>query len=102
MRIEPATKVTVTDLDIKFFTLVWLMTKIMFATLPAIFLGMMLLGIGATSFTGFAAAIAKLTGAGGGGAMVAICPEGAEKVAFAMRAAGYKALVTKIEKTDTP
>jgi len=43
---------------------------------------------------------AKLTGAGGGGAMVAICPENAEKVAYAMRAAGYKAFVTKIEKSD--
>jgi hydroxymethylglutaryl-CoA reductase len=39
---------------------------------------------------------AKLTGAGGGGAMVAICPEEAEKVAFALRKAGYKALVTEI------
>ncbi len=45
---------------------------------------------------------AKLTGAGGGGAMVAICPEDAEKVAYAMRAAGYKAVVTRIEKTDMP
>lgn len=42
---------------------------------------------------------AKLTGAGGGGAMVAICPEDAEKVAYAMRAAGYKAFVTKIGKS---
>jgi hydroxymethylglutaryl-CoA reductase len=41
---------------------------------------------------------AKLTGSGGGGAMVAICPEGAEKVASAMRSAGYKALVTEIGK----
>jgi hydroxymethylglutaryl-CoA reductase len=39
---------------------------------------------------------AKLTGAGGGGAMVAICPEGAEKIAYAMRMAGYKAIVTEI------
>jgi hydroxymethylglutaryl-CoA reductase len=39
---------------------------------------------------------AKLTGAGGGGAMVAICPDGAEKVAFAIRKSGYKALVTEI------
>ncbi len=39
---------------------------------------------------------AKLTGAGGGGAMVAICPEEAEKVAFAIRKAGYKALITEI------
>jgi hydroxymethylglutaryl-CoA reductase len=43
---------------------------------------------------------AKLTGAGGGGAMVAICPDGAEKIAFAMRKAGYKAFVTEIGKTD--
>ena len=41
---------------------------------------------------------AKLTGAGGGGAMVAICPEGAEKIAYAMRAAGYKSMVTEIGK----
>jgi len=39
---------------------------------------------------------AKLTGAGGGGAMVAICPENVEKVAVAIRKAGYKALVTEI------
>lgn len=39
---------------------------------------------------------AKLTGSGGGGAMVAICPEGAEKVAFAIRKSGYKALVMEI------
>jgi hydroxymethylglutaryl-CoA reductase len=39
---------------------------------------------------------AKLTGSGGGGAMVAICPEKAEKVASAIRKAGYKALVTEI------
>jgi len=42
---------------------------------------------------------AKLTGAGGGGAMVAICPEGAEKVAYAMRMAGYKSMVTDIGVT---
>ncbi len=39
---------------------------------------------------------AKLTGAGGGGAMVAICPENSERVALAIRKAGYKALVTEI------
>lgn len=39
---------------------------------------------------------AKLTGAGGGGAMVALCPEDAEKVALGIRKAGYKALVTQI------
>jgi len=39
---------------------------------------------------------AKLTGGGGGGSMVALCPEGAERVAEAMQRAGYKALVTAI------
>jgi len=39
---------------------------------------------------------AKLTGAGGGGAMVAICPDCADRVALAMRKAGYKAMVTEI------
>ena len=39
---------------------------------------------------------AKLTGAGGGGAMVAICPDCAEKVAVGIRKAGYKALITEI------
>jgi hydroxymethylglutaryl-CoA reductase len=43
---------------------------------------------------------AKLTGSGGGGAMVAICPEGVEKVAFAIRKSGYKALVTEIGKEE--
>lgn len=44
---------------------------------------------------------AKLTGSGGGGAMVAICPEGTEKVAYAIRKSGYKALVTEIGNTKT-
>ncbi len=39
---------------------------------------------------------AKLTGGGGGGAMIALCPENAEEVAEAMRRAGYKAMVTQI------
>ncbi|RMG66815.1 MAG: hydroxymethylglutaryl-CoA reductase, degradative [Calditrichaeota bacterium] len=39
---------------------------------------------------------AKLTGGGGGGAMIALCPENAEEVAEAMRMAGYKAIVTQI------
>ncbi len=39
---------------------------------------------------------AKLTGAGGGGAMIAVCPDDPEKVALAMRKAGYDAMVTAI------
>ncbi len=39
---------------------------------------------------------AKLTGGGGGGAMIALCPENAEPVAEAMRKAGYRAIVTEI------
>jgi hydroxymethylglutaryl-CoA reductase len=39
---------------------------------------------------------AKLTGAGGGGAMLAICPENSEGIASAMRRAGYQAMVTSI------
>ncbi len=39
---------------------------------------------------------AKLTGGGGGGAMVALCPENAEKVSQAMLTAGYKSIVTEI------
>jgi hydroxymethylglutaryl-CoA reductase len=39
---------------------------------------------------------AKLTGSGGGGAMIAICPDNSEKVALAMRKAGFKALVTEV------
>jgi len=39
---------------------------------------------------------AKLTGAGGGGAMIALCPDEQEKVALAMRKAGYEAMVTAI------
>lgn len=39
---------------------------------------------------------AKLTGGGGGGAMLAICPENADNVAFAMRKAGYDAIITQI------
>ncbi len=39
---------------------------------------------------------AKLTGGGGGGAMIALCPENAEHVAENMRKAGYRAIVTQI------
>ncbi|MCB0305448.1 MAG: hydroxymethylglutaryl-CoA reductase, degradative [Calditrichaeota bacterium] len=39
---------------------------------------------------------AKLTGGGGGGAMIALCPEHPERVADAMRKAGYRAMVTQI------
>ncbi len=40
---------------------------------------------------------AKLTGGGGGGAIIALCPENAEKVAGAIRAAGYQAFITDIK-----
>ncbi len=39
---------------------------------------------------------AKVTGGGGGGSMVAVCPEDPERVAEAVRRAGYQALVTQI------
>jgi hydroxymethylglutaryl-CoA reductase len=39
---------------------------------------------------------AKLTGAGGGGAAIALCPDNAEKVSVAIRKAGYATLVTQI------
>jgi hydroxymethylglutaryl-CoA reductase len=39
---------------------------------------------------------AKLTGAGGGGAAIALCPENAAKVANAIRKAGYNTVVTQI------
>jgi len=39
---------------------------------------------------------AKLTGGGGGGAIIALCPDNAEAVAFAMRKSGYEALVSEI------
>lgn len=35
---------------------------------------------------------AKLTGGGGGGSMIALCPDGAEPVISAMQAAGYQAM----------
>jgi len=38
---------------------------------------------------------AKLTGGGGGGAVIALCPENAEQVAEAMKAADYQAMVTE-------
>jgi hydroxymethylglutaryl-CoA reductase len=41
---------------------------------------------------------AKITGGGGGGAMVALCPDNAQKVADAMKAAGYEAMVAEIGK----
>lgn len=39
---------------------------------------------------------AKLTGGGGGGAILALCPENARDIAFAMRKSGYEALISKI------
>jgi len=39
---------------------------------------------------------AKLTGGGGGGSMIAICPDNSEAVASAMRRSGYRALITSI------
>jgi len=39
---------------------------------------------------------AKLTGAGGGGAAIALCPEYPEKVAMAIRKAGYNTVITQI------
>lgn len=41
---------------------------------------------------------AKITGGGGGGAMVALCPDNAQQVADAMKAAGYEAMVAEIGK----
>jgi len=40
---------------------------------------------------------AKLTGGGGGGAIIALCPDNAENVALAMRKAGYKSMITQIK-----
>ena len=39
---------------------------------------------------------AKLTGGGGGGAIVALCPDCQDQVAGAMESAGYKALMVTI------
>ena len=39
---------------------------------------------------------AKLTGGGGGGAMIALCPDKADVVAEAMKKAGYRSMVTQI------
>ena len=39
---------------------------------------------------------AKLTGAGGGGAMIALCPDETERVANAIRKAGYEAMVIEL------
>ncbi len=40
---------------------------------------------------------AKLTGGGGGGAIIALCPDNAELVASAIRAAGYQAMITDLK-----
>ena len=42
------------------------------------------------------AAGAKLTGAGGGGAVIALAPEGSERIAKAMRGAGYRSFVVRL------
>ncbi len=39
---------------------------------------------------------AKLTGGGGGGSMIALCPDDPERVAAAIRRAGYRAMITEI------
>ena len=41
---------------------------------------------------------AKITGGGGGGAMLALCPDNAQKVAEAMKNAGYEAMIAEIGK----
>ena len=40
---------------------------------------------------------AKLTGGGGGGAMIALCPNNSESVAKAINKAGYKTIITQIK-----
>jgi len=40
---------------------------------------------------------AKLTGGGGGGSMIALCPENSDKVVRAIRAAGYQATEVIVE-----
>ncbi len=40
---------------------------------------------------------AKLTGGGGGGAIIALCPDNAEEVAQAIRAAGYQSMIADIQ-----
>jgi mevalonate kinase len=40
---------------------------------------------------------AKLTGGGGGGSMVALCPDSSERVSNAMQAAGYKTLSVTLD-----
>ena len=39
---------------------------------------------------------AKLTGGGGGGAMIALAPDKTDKIIYAMRKAGYRAIPAKI------
>jgi hydroxymethylglutaryl-CoA reductase len=39
---------------------------------------------------------AKLTGGGGGGSIIALCPENPEKVIAAMRDAGYQGMEVNI------
>ena len=39
---------------------------------------------------------AKLTGAGGGGAAIALCPENSDRVSMAIRKAGYHTVITKL------
>ena len=39
---------------------------------------------------------AKLTGGGGGGSMIALCPDNAQQVMAAMRDAGYQAMEVSI------
>jgi mevalonate kinase len=48
------------------------------------------------SFSQHGALGAKLTGGGGGGSMLALCPQHAERVLQALRSAGYQALSTQI------
>jgi len=39
---------------------------------------------------------AKLTGGGGGGAMIALCPENREHISKALESAGYQTIITDI------
>ena len=44
---------------------------------------------------------AKLTGAGGGGAIIALAPEDPERIAAAMRAARYRAFIAHLGEPGT-
>ena len=72
-------------------------SKILYELLSNLFRSQNLSEVLPSVVSAAAAAVgAKLTGAGGGGAMIALAPEEPERVAQAIRTAGYRSFLVRL------